>query len=268
MKKGKTENGKSALQERFEYEEILKVSRPLLGENYIFDVAKYPSLEGFKVVHQEVFLQRTPLALAREIYLGRVEGKQTTLKLRIVLCWNGFRDAIDLLFGFAEAFERPIPVEAVVNVAETYQIGDFGLAWSWLGKKDPNMLYFARNNVLITLQGKNLVAVAKEIDGRLKQLDTTKEYAEKKDGIFSEMKRKEGEVPKVEAGGSLVFPSIPTETKASFFLTTSGSVNRDPKRPSVWYYRAGMEKGKHEIILFRTNSGILPKKERIVIEVT
>lgn len=255
------------MRDRFGYDEFAKISRPLLDENYIFDVEKYPSLKGFTVVHQEVSLLKTPLTLIRKVYLSHVGEGQRTLKLRMALCWNGFRDTLNLLFGFAFAFERPIPVRAVVNVVQKYQIGDFGLAWSWLEKEDPDILCFARNNVLIALQGGNLVTIAKEMDGELKGLRTTRKYAEEKDGVFSEVKKKKGEVPEVKAGGYLTIGAVPTDEQ-SFFFTTTGSVNRDVERPSVWYYRAGMKKGENEIILFRVNSGILPKKERLVIKVT
>jgi hypothetical protein len=256
------------LRKRFGYDELVEISRPLLDEDYVFDVEKHPSLKEFKVVHQEVSMIETPLVLVRRVYLGHVGEKQSTLKLGMTLCWNGFRDALDALFGFAESFERPIPVEAVLNTTEVYQIGGFGLSWSWLGEGEPDILCFIKNNVLVTLQGRNLVTVAKEIDGELKGLKTTRKYAEEEDAIFSEVKKKEGEVPKVKAGGHLTLPAIPNKEQSFFFFTTSGSVNRDVDRPRFWYYRAGMEKGKQEVILFRVKSGILPKKERLILEVT
>jgi hypothetical protein len=188
----------------------------------------------------------------------------------MTLCWHGFRDAVELLFALTESFERPIPPEAVFNTTQKYQIGDFGLAWSWLGRDAPDILSFLRNNVLITIQGYNLrqliVTMAREIDTELQALLTTKEYAEERAGVFSEIKRTR--VPGVAAGGRLTIGASPREGETLFFLTSSGSINRDIDRPDVWYYRAGMEKGRQEIILFRINAGILPKKERLIIDVT
>jgi hypothetical protein len=258
------------LRKRFAYDELKQISRPLLGENYVFEVEKHPSLKAFTVVHQEVSLNEIPLALVRKVFLSPVKKSETTLQLGITLCWHGFRDVLELLFAFTESFERPIPPEAIFNTTQKYQIGDFGLAWSWLGREDPEIVSFLRNNVLITIQGYNLrhliVTIAREIDDELQALRTTKEYPEEQAGVFSEIKR--NKVPEVAAGGRLTIGASPSERETLFFLTTSGSMNRDIDRPDVWYYRAGMEKGKQEILLFRINAGILPKKERLVIDVT
>jgi hypothetical protein len=258
------------LQKLFSYDELLKIQRPLLGENYVLNVRKYPSLKEFKVVHQEVSMMETPLALARKVFLSHTEKSETALQLDMTLCWHGFRDALRLLFAFTKSFERSIPTEAVYNTAQKHEIGDFGLAWSWIGRDEPNILCFLRNNVLVSIQGYNLegliVTIAGEIDGELKALRTTKEYAEAKAGVFSEIKRKQ--TPRVIAGGRLTIGTYPIEKENLFFLTTSGSVNRDIDRPDVWYYRAGIEKGEQEIIVFRVDSGILPKMERLIIEVT
>jgi hypothetical protein len=44
-------------------------------------------------------------------------------------------------------------------------------------------------------------------------------------------------------------------------------VNRDPQSTDTWYYRAGMHPGRREIVLFRLGAGLLPKQERLLVDV-
>src|SRR5215470_18468847 len=78
------------------------------------------------------------------------------------------------------------------------------------------------------------------------------------------------QAPRVPTGGRLELGEFATETKEGvtlFFLTSSGSVNRDPESPQKWYYRAGVERGAQEITLYRVGKGILPLRERLRVEV-
>ena len=266
---------KSPLRIRFAYNKLRALSRPLLGENFILEEERLPTLTKFEIVHQEVSLRRTPLAISRKYYFAANENKRITSYLRLTLCLNGFQDALELLFSFAEEFQRPLPLEVVTNATEKYQIGDVGLAWTWRDEGEPEIIAFVRNNLLVTIQGHNIedltVAIAKEIDGAVKKLRTTDKYIAAKEGIFTEVRRKKGEQPKVPAGGTLTIGIVPSKQDSlgfSFFLATSGSMNRDIKNPEVWYYRAGMQKGKQEITLLRADSGILPIKERLILTIT
>jgi hypothetical protein len=44
-------------------------------------------------------------------------------------------------------------------------------------------------------------------------------------------------------------------------------VNRAPERTDSWYYRAGAEKGRQDVVLLRVGKGILPIKERLTVEI-
>lgn len=259
-----------AFRQQFGYHKLVKESRPLLGENFVFEVGDYDSLKGYKIVHQEISLIETSLILIRDIFLGHTENQNRTLQLRLHLCWNGFTDALKLLFNYPRNFQRHIPIDVVVNTAEQYQIGDIGLAWSWMGKDVFDILAFVRNNVFITLAQraeKQLIQLASEMDTRFKSLDTTVAYSEAPSTVFSELQQREGKVPKLPARGRLIIGTIPPEIQTSFFLTTNGSVNRDPQNPDVWYYRAGSKKGRQEILCFWVDVGILPKQERLSVDV-
>jgi hypothetical protein len=258
------------LKKKFGFEEQLKTPLPLLGEDFVFKVEEYSSLKGFEHVHQEVSLVEQPLGLERTVFLSHVEEKQTTLQLHIILCWNGYKDALELLYKFPESFQRAVPVESVSETAKEYQIGSTGFGWSWEGSKKPEMLSFVRNNVFISVQGSCgsgdvILSFAKEIDDRLAKQKTQDEYPEAKEGLFSREKREE--TLAVSPGGRIDIGTFPPGEKSVFFLTTAGSVNRDADNPDLWYYRAGMEKGKQEVTLFWVEAGVLPRKERLIIEV-
>ena len=265
----------SPLRERFSYDKIKQISRPLLGENFVLERVKIPSLQLGKLLRQEVVLRRSPLAIIKRYYYDVFKGsRRTSLILLFALCIDGFADAIELLFSFAEDFERPLPLVEVIETAKNYKLGDFGLAWAWQ-KKEPEIVSFVRNNVFIVVQGQagenSLLNIAQEIDGQLNRLRTTEKYVEEKDGIFAQIKRRTDGVVKVEAGEKVTIGSLPKIKKGvgfNFFLTTSGSMNREIAKPEQWYYRAGMSKGKHKITLLHADAGILPKKEQLDVVIT
>jgi hypothetical protein len=265
----------SPLRVRFSYDKIKQLSRPLLGENFVLERVKISSLQMGKLLRQEVALRRNPLAIIKRYYYDVFKGsRRTSLILLFALCIDGFADAIELLFSFAEDFERPLPMDEVIETAENYKLGDFGLAWAWL-KKEPEIVSFVRNNVFVVIQaqaGENsLLNIAQEIDGHLNRLSTTDRYVEEKDGIFSQIKRRTDGVVKVKVGEKVTIGSFPKIKKGvgfTFFLTTSGSMNREIAKPEEWYYRAGMEKGKYKITLLHADIGILPKKEQLDVVIT
>lgn len=257
------------LKTRFGFEEQLKTPHPMMGEDYVFKREEYESLKEFEEVHQEVSLIENPLVLERKIYFTHTENKQMTLELTIILCWNGYKDALELLYKFPESFERPVPVETVTETAKNYKIGSAGFAWSWQGKEKPDILAFVRNNVFVSVQGSCdtgdvILSIGKEIDDRLEKRETKIEYSEAKEGLFSPEKRKKA--LEVSPGGRIDIGTFSPEQHL-FFTASGGSVNRDMDNPDLWYFRAGMEKGKYEITLFWVESGILPQKERLIVEI-
>lgn len=265
----------TSLRVRFSYDEIKRMSRPLLGENFVLERVKISSLQIGKLLRQEVVLRRRPLAIIKRYYYDLLKGsKRTSLYLLFALCIDGFADAIELLFSFAENFERPLPLDEVIETAKSYELGDFGLAWAWR-KEEPDIVSFVRNNVFVVVQGQtgenSLLNIAQEIDGQLNQLRTTDKYVEEKDGLFTQIKRRTDGIVKVKAGEKFTLGSLLKIRKGvgfTFFLTTGGSMNQEIAKPEEWFYRAGMEKGKHKITLFHADEGILPKKEQLDVDIT
>jgi hypothetical protein len=260
------------LRQRFEAEALKGPSRLLLGEDWVFDPPRYPALAAFTIVYQEASLRETPLAILRNIHLAQVIDPAATVQVDVALCLNDARDAIDLLFQFADSFERLIPVDRAQNTAQTMRAGDFGVAWSWSGEGPLEVVAFVRHNVVVMLQrhhGEDLLpAAAREIDAALSSLRTVPRYADAADGFFSEVKQKVGPVPRVAAGASLPLGRRLDENESYFFLVDGGSVNRDRERTDTFYFRAGMNKGRREITLFRLGAGILPVRERLAVDVT
>lgn len=259
----------SPLRSRFLYDELTELSRPLLGENFILEEADLPSLRPYRLVHQEVSFRQTPLAIVRRLHFLAKEKSRTSFRIRLTLCLNGFQDALEHLFFFAEEFERPISLDAVIDTAENYELGDFGIAWAWQ-KGESDIVAFVRNNVFIAIQGiaakASIVKVAQEIDKFLSQLRTVDKYFEEKESIFFEIRSKQKMPIEIPAGETLAIGTIPKVEKGigfTFFLTTSGSMNRNIANPNMWYYRAGMDKGQHTITLLYGDAGVLPKKAEL-----
>lgn len=256
---------------RLGYDELLKQERPLLGENYVFDPASLAAAKGLKAVHESVFLQESPLALVRQIHLQHESQPHTSLHLTFALCWNGFRDALALLLRFAGSFERAVPVESVVSTTAPHEIGDFRVAWPWSGRGYPDIFAFVRNNVLLGIRahdgGQLPVLLGGEVDSLLSNRKTADKYSDTANGLFTELKKREGEIPRVRAAGKLALGTLPEDKIKYFFLTSSGSVNREADRTQSWYYRAGTAKGRQEITLYWADGGILPKRDRLILDV-
>jgi hypothetical protein len=259
------------LRERFEAEALKAPPRLLLGEDWVFEPARHPALAAFSVVYQDASLRETPLAVFRNIHLAHMTDPAATVQLDVALCLNDARDAVDLLFQFADSFQRMIPVDRAANTAQTMDVGDFGVAWSWTGEGPVDVVAFIRNNVVVMLQRHHaedlLLTAAREIDTTLRSLRTVPRYADAADGFFSEVRQKAGPVPRVPAGASLPLGRRLAQDESYFFLAEGGSVNRDRERTDSWYFRAGMEKGRREITLLRLGAGILPVRERLAVNV-
>ena len=245
-------------------------SKLLFAEDWVFQVGNYAALSDLAVVHQELSLCETPLAMMRRISLAHPHRSSITVQLDVALCLRNTSDAVDLLFAFAHSFERPVPIEQVRNTADT-EIGDFGLTWSWSGENAADVVAFVRHNALVMLQGHRaedrLLAAAHEIDTVLRRLKTVGAYEVSAEGFFSEVRRNAKDVPTIPTKGHLALGSAMAPAERYFFLTDKGSVNRSVDNPDAWYYRAGIHEGKREILLFRVGPGILPTMERLSVDV-
>jgi hypothetical protein len=211
-----------------------------------------------------------PLNLSRNIFLGKQGSSK--LELDLSLCWNGCHDALEILFRFLEAHQAPLPLERMVRTDEKYRIGDFGLSWSWHDDSQPDLptvIGFVRHNVVVILQRLEQVdalEIARQIDKQLCQLSTCDSYVDGPDVVFANLKSKYKGVPKVAAGEPLTIGPAPID-ESLFFCTSRGSVNRDRKDNKVRYYRAPLETGPQEVVVYRVGSGIIPIRERLNIEV-
>jgi hypothetical protein len=257
--------------DRLGFDAISREDRPYIAEDFVFQPSDYASGRELRNVHEDLVLEESPLALFRQVHLQHAARAHTSLRLRLALCWNGFRDALSLLEYYAQSFQRAIPKKGVVNAAEKYGTGDFGVAWPWSGDGDPDILAFVKNNLFVSIEGHDAAALvrplARELADALGKLRTGGAYGEERAGLLADVRRRAGEVPTLHPGERLELGELPAGDSTLFFITSSGSVNRWPDRKNSWYYRAGAEKGSQEIILFRVGKGILPTRERLTVEV-
>src|SRR5215472_12866165 len=246
--------------DRLGFDRISKEDRPYIVEDFVFQPSDYPSAKGLRSVHEDVTLEETPLALCRQFHLQHQAQAHTALKLRLALCWNGFRDALNLLAYCSQSFQRGIPEAAVVNAAEKHGAGDFGLAWAWSGEGEPDILAFVKNNIFVGVEGHDAAAIvrpfARELAEALGKLRTGGPYGDESFGLLDDVRRRVGDAPSLPSGGRLELGVLPPDGWTYFFLTSSGSVNRSPENKDSWYYRAGAQKGRQELILFRVGRGI------------
>jgi hypothetical protein len=255
---------------KFGFEEARKQQRPLLASDYVFTPG-FPLAQPFKTVYERVFLEETPLAVVREMHLQHSDNPHASAKVTLSLCWEGFAAAMTLLERFVNSFQRAVPAEEPRNHKE---IGDFSVAWSWDQKMNLDVFALVRWNVFVAATGHDvepgfLVAVAAQIDRELRAAPTTPRYADQTEGLLSTVRKRAQERPRVPVGGRLDLGEFAVEKEGAslFFLTGSGSVNRDPGAPQNWYYRAGATRGPQEITLYRVGRGILPVRERLTVEV-
>jgi hypothetical protein len=257
--------------DRLGFDRISKEDRPYITEDFVFQPSDYPLGRELRMVHEEVILEETPLAVCRQFHLQHEAKVHTALKLRLALGWNGFHDALNLLAYYSQSFQRGIPEAAVVNAAERYGIGDFGFAWPWSGEGEPDILAFVKNNIFVGVEGHDAAAfvrpLARELADALGKLRTGGPYGDELSGRLADVRRRIGDLPSVPSGGRLELGVLPQEGWTFFFLSSSGSINRSSENKESWYYRAGAEKGRQEVILFRIGRGIIPIRERLILEV-
>jgi hypothetical protein len=257
--------------DRLGFDRISTEDRPYIAEDFVFQASDYVSGRELRSVHEDVALEETPLAFCRQVHLQHEAQSHTAVKLRFALCWNGFRDALSLLANYSQSFQRAIPEAAVANAAEKHGTGDFGLAWAWSGEGEPDILAFVKNNVFISVEGHDAAAIvrplARELAEAIGKLHTGGPYGDERSGLLTEVRRRFGDVPSLPPGGRLELGVLPQDGWTFFFLTTSGSINRSSENKDSWYYRAGAQKGRQEVIMFRIGRGIVPIRERFTVEV-
>src|SRR4030095_10496542 len=78
--------------DRLGFEAISREDRPYLAEDFVFQPSDYASGRELRNVHEDLVLEESPLALFRQVHLQHAARAHTSLRLRLALCWNGFRD--------------------------------------------------------------------------------------------------------------------------------------------------------------------------------
>ena len=223
---------------------------------------------GYKVIHQEVHLIEAPLYLVRKYFLVDDVTKDIPIQITISLAWDGFKCAVDFLFGFTEALDLFFNPDKVIDT-RAFSLGDFGVAWGWVSE-EIDVLAFIRNNVFVGIQGflpkERMISAAKAIDAEIHHLGTTSHYIDDQPGFFTQIRARNGNLS-IHPGERLDIGLQPPGHETYFFMTTDGCMNRDFARPDVWYFRAGKEVGLQQITLFRVDEGILPQKECLSIAV-
>ena len=92
-------------------------------------------------------------------------------------------------------------------------------------------------------------------------------YAEAPPGRLAQAGRRAGDPPRLPPGATLDLGVLGEEGMNLFFIASTGAVNRWPDRTGAWYYRAGADKGRQRITLFRAGKGILPAMERLAVTI-
>lgn len=256
------------MRETFEFQRLIQHKRPFINEDFIFNPQDFHDLNEFVTTQEELDFNKEFLAFTRVHFLDHAKRPDISCEIRITLCWNGFADALNLLFMSAESFERPVSIGSVRHF-ET--LGDFSLGWSWSGDEEgADITLLVRYNVLCVVQGfrmgKEILSIAHAIDRTIRDLKTAERYLDDDAGVFSRLKGPEGEVPSISTGDTFSFGKLPDEDMSYYFVTEQGSVNRDQYEKGRWYFRAGSRSGQYLIHLYKVGSGILPIRETMQIQ--
>ncbi len=257
------------LKEKFDYKSFIAQSRPLLTQDFVFKETDYEPLQNWGIVHQELILLKEKITSVRDIYLSNRNKRGEQLQIRLHLCWNGFKDAVDALFQYVLNFQRQLDIDMIFNTS-IHEIGDIGFYWNWVEGEYPEVLNFVRNNVFVALTAVttfDLIPLAKEIDNKLLALETTEVYTDIQNDFFNSIRKVRGDKPAVQVRGRLDIGSVPDDYESSFFSTSTGSMNRDPFNNDAWYYRASNETGEQEIVHYGLRKGILLSIDRLKIEI-
>lgn len=262
----------STIISRLSLGKFLQEKRPLINENYVFRPDRYPIIEKFDIVHDEVRFINKPLVFVRDYHLIKRDYEISTLKINFHLCWDGFADAIKLMAGFAESFSREPELLRIESPSDEDidRVGDMAFLLSWDSTQFIDVIVFVRNNVMITIQQQNIQNVrniALELDKSIQKLNQTDKYSESEPITFQEIKKEHGEIAKITSGSYIVFKNPDPEKRHLFFHTTKGSINSDPNNRGVYYYRAGAPSKEEVITVYQMDEGLLPKMERLTLEI-
>lgn len=249
------------LRERFARRDAL--TQLSLASDFRFVPSEYASLRDHRVEHDDIDVLEHPLTIDRLYFL--VRGSDS-LQLEFALSLEGASGASELLFRRAEAFQREPASEAVQDLVLAHGIGDLGLTWSW-GKEDRNgVVGFVRHNVLVFLQGRNetLIEQAREIDIALSRANARPSAPQIDEPSFE---FGTGEALRVKRGERIDLGTPIKPGDRHFFISSGGSVNRDPKDPARHYFRAGLLEGQHRVTVLRVGAGLLPARQTIRITI-
>jgi hypothetical protein len=72
---------------------------------------------------------------------------------------------------------------------------------------------------------------------------------------------------RVPPGGRVNLGSPRRPDERHFFLSTGGSVNRDPDQPRLHYFRAGLTRGAQLVRVLRVGAGLVPAQQTIRISI-
>ena len=235
-----------------------------LTGDFRFVPAEYMSLREYRIEHEEVFVLEKPLAVDRLYFLT---FDSESLQIEFALCLEGTAAATELLFRRAESFQREPDVEAVRDLALADGIGDVGMAWSWDKVGRHGVAGFVRYNVLVFLQGRyeTLLQQARELDVALTSTPAGAGLSQTAEPSFAFAAP---ETALRVAPGGRVDLGVPLWSgEHHFFIASGGAVNRDPKEPTRYYFRAGLGKGPQLVTTLRVGAGLLPAHQTIRITI-
>ena len=251
----------------FGYSSIVGLERSELDADFVLDTAALPGAP-YQIGFEHVFLRKHPLSVTRRLSLRPEQGPR--LDLALTLACGGFGDAVKLLFRSAAFLDHPA-TESIHDLTRLHTIGELALGWGAASPDELTVVLMVRRNVLVELraagEGIDSLEVARKLDDALAGLSPDKTNARPPDRLLDQLDPAGKGQPRVAVGDRLTLGSEPLESRTRFFVTTSGSVNRDLADAAVWYYRAGSETGEQRIATLTVGEGIVPTYEELAIEV-
>jgi hypothetical protein len=247
------------LRERFGPKGALPQSS--LAGDFRFQPSEIPALRDYRILQEEVDVLESPLAVDR---LYDLASGRRQLKLELALSINGSVAAVDLLFRRLAAFQRDPEEKDVRDLAKLDGVGEVGVAWPWEGPDALGVVGFVRHNVVVMLQGlfEPVVQQARDLDAAISRTPTGDKPSMTEEPSFAL-----GERASATPGGRLDLGLPMKSDERLFFITSGGSVNRDPNQPSLYYFRAGLTRGTQTVTVLRVGAGLVPARQTIRITI-
>jgi hypothetical protein len=247
------------LRERFGPKGALPQSS--ISGDFRFDPAEIPALREYRIVQEDVDVLESPLGVDR---LYDLASGRRQLRLELALSINGPAAALDLLFRRLAAFQRDPEENDVRDLAKLDGIGEVGVAWPWQGPDALGVVGFLRHNVVVMLQGlfEPAVQQARDLDAAIARASTGDKPSMREEPSFEL-----GERVTTNPGGRLDLGLPVKGDERLFFITSGGSVNRDPNQPSRYYFRAGLTRGLQTVTVLRVGAGLVPARQTIRITI-